>query len=286
MPKTQLVRSYAKINIALNVLDKLDTGYHTLDMVMLPLEIHDSLYVQKLKNARDNYITVDDFSVGPVKYNLATFAIDALAAKYKFPDKFRIFVHKVIPMEAGLGGGSSNAAATLTGVNEYLKLGLNDNELIKIGAKLGSDIPFFIKGVPARVSGTGEKVEPITVKNDYYCILVKPPVGLSSKEVYDRCDLFALETCDIDAVIKALEEGDDELLASSINNSLQPVSIALCPEIQIIIDLLHEKGLKIVQLSGSGSCVFGLSTDKKLIKKVAKEIEDQYETVEVTKVRK
>ncbi len=285
MAKTLLVKSYAKINIALNVLDKLDNGYHTLDMVMLPLTIHDSVYVEKLKGARDNYITVDDFSVGPVKYNLATFAIDALAAKYKFPDKFRIFVHKVIPMEAGLGGGSSNAAATLTGVNTYLKLGLSDNDLIKIGSKLGSDIPFFIKGVPVRVSGTGEKVEPITVKNDYYCILVKPHVGLSSKEVYDKCDSFTLETCDIDTVISALKEGDDELLASSIKNSLQAVSISLCPEIQTIIDLLEGEGLKIVQLSGSGSCVFGLSQDKKLIKKIAKKYENQYE-VEVTKVRK
>ncbi len=283
--KTLPVRSYAKINIALNVVSKEPTGYHKLDMVMLPLELHDSIHITKLKDARDNFITLDDFSVGPVKYNLATFAIDALSSKYKFQDKFRIFVHKVIPLEAGLGGGSSNAAATLLGVNEYLKLGISEEELIELGKTLGSDVPFFIKGVPARVSGIGEIVEPIAVKNSYYCLIVKPYLGLSTAEVFEKCDGFNLETCDIDAVIKALEEGDDDLLASSINNALQPVATSMIPGIQAIIDTLHEEGLKIVQLSGSGSSVFALSQDKKLLQNIAKKLENDFR-VELTKVRK
>ncbi len=283
--KTLVVRSHAKINIALNVVSREPNGYHKLDMVMLPLELHDSLMITKLRDARDNYITIDDFSVGPVQYNLATFAIDALSAKYKFNDKFRIFVHKVIPLEAGLGGGSSNAAATLTGVNQYLKLGISDDELIEIGKNLGADVPFSIKDVPAHVTGIGEVIEPIEVKNTYHCLIVKPILGLSTAEVFEKCDEFKLETCNIDNVIKALAEGDDDLLAESMGNALQPVAISMLPSIQTIIDLLHEKGLKIVQLSGSGSSVFALSQDRKLLLSIAKELENDY-TVELTKVMK
>ncbi len=283
--KTLVVRSHAKINIALNVVSREPNGYHKLDMVMLPLELHDSLMITKLRDAKDNYITIDDFSVGPVQYNLATFAIDALSAKYKFNDKFRIFVHKVIPLEAGLGGGSSNAAATLTGVNQYLKLGISDDELIEIGKNLGADVPFSIKDVPAHVTGIGEVIEPIEVKNTYHCLIVKPILGLSTAEVFEKCDEFKLETCNIDNVIKALAEGDDDLLAESMGNALQPVAISMLPSIQTIIDLLHEKGLKIVQLSGSGSSVFALSQDRKLLLSIAKELEKDY-TVELTKVMK
>ncbi len=283
--KSMVIKSYSKINIALNVVGKTDDGFHELDTVMLPLELHDSAMITKVKGLKDNYITVDDFTVGPIKYNLATFAIDALASKYKFPDRFRIFLHKVIPMEAGLGGGSSNAAAVLTGVNDYLKLNIPKEDLIALGKTLGSDIPFFISGVPARVRGTGEKITPITVKNNYYCLIVKPETGLSTKNVYNTCDDMELKTCDINKVIEALETGDDDLLADSICNSLQEPAIKLCPMVRVIIDALKEEGLKIVQMTGSGSAVFALSTNKSQLNKIAKKFEQDY-IVELTKVRR
>ncbi|MCD8194733.1 MAG: 4-(cytidine 5'-diphospho)-2-C-methyl-D-erythritol kinase [Coprobacillus sp.] len=280
-----VVKSYSKINIALNVVGKADLGYHEIDTIMVPLELHDSAMITKVKGGKDNFITVDDFTVGPVKYNLVTFAIDAMSTKYKFDDKFRIFLHKVVPMEAGLGGGSSNAAAIITGVNDYLKLGIPKEELIELGRTLGSDIPFFISGVPARVGGTGEKITPITIKNNYYCLIVKPEAGLSTKNVYELADEMELKTCDMDKVIEALETGDDDLLADSICNSLQDASIKLCPMIRVIIESLKADGLKIVQMTGSGSAVFALSTDKRLLNKLAKKYEQDYR-VELTKVRK
>ena len=121
--KTLLLKSYAKINIALNVVGKQEDGYHKLDMVMLPLALHDSILLTKVNNAPDNYVTTDDFALGDIQYNLATFAIDTMQKKYGFDSKFRVFIHKILPIQAGLGGGSSNAAATLVGVNKYLKLG-------------------------------------------------------------------------------------------------------------------------------------------------------------------
>ena len=279
------IRSFAKINISLNITKKREDGFHEIDSVMLPISLHDSLVVSKLKNTTDNFVTVDDFSIGTFNYNLATFSIEKLQSIYHFNDKFRILIHKVIPIQAGLGGGSSNAAYTMKAVNSMLKLGASDEELIEIGKSLGCDIPFFIKCQPSRVRGVGEVLEPITVKNNYYVLLVKPELGCSTKEVYGLSDTMDLKVCNIDNVIKALEEGDDELLAESMSNALQEPAIKLVPTIQTIIDELHRYGLKMVQVTGSGSAVFALSTDKKALLKVLRDLEDKYQ-VEIARVLK
>ena len=247
--KSLLIKSYAKINIVLNVKEKQADGYHQLDMVMLPLALHDSILLSKVPNAPDNYVTTDDFALGDIQYNLATFAIDTMQKKYNFDSKFRVFIHKILPIQAGLGGGSSNAAATMIGVNKYLKLGASDEDLIEIGKNLGADVPFFIKNVPARCRGIGEIMTPVTIKNNYYVLIVKPNAGCSTKKVYELADTMELKTYDVDAVIKALAEGDDDLLEKSIGNALEPAGVAIVPEIQIIKDELKAKGLKIVLMS-------------------------------------
>ena len=279
------IRSYAKINLCLNITGKREDGFHELDMLMLPISLHDSLVVSKLNKSTDNFVTVDDFSNGSFSYNLATFSIDRLESIYHFKDKFRILIHKVIPIQAGLGGGSSNAACSMKAVNSILKLGISDEELMKISTPLGCDIPFFVKCKPARCRGVGEIVEPIEVKNNYYVLIVKPEAGCSTKEVYQIADTMNLPICNVDNVIKALAEGDDELLAENMSNALQGPAISLVPNIQSIIDELHEYGLKIVQVTGSGSAVFALSTDKNLLKKVFKKLEDKYQ-VELARVIK
>ena len=279
------IRSFAKINISLNITKKREDGFHEIDSIMLPISLHDSLVVSKLKNTTDNFVTVDDFSIGSFSYNLATFSIEKLQSVYHFNDKFRILIHKVIPIQAGLGGGSSNAAFTMKAVNSMLKLGASDEELIDLGKTLGCDIPFFIKCKPARVQGVGEVMTPINVKNNYYVLIVKPELGCSTKEVYALFDSMELKTCNLDNVIKALEEGDDDLLADSIGNALQEPAIKMVPAIQGIIDDLKSRGLKIAQVTGSGSAVFALSTDKKALIKVLKELENKYE-VEIARVIK
>lgn len=279
------IRSFAKINISLNITKKRDDGFHELDSVMLPISLHDSLVISKLKNSPDNFVTVDDFSIGTFNYNLATFSIEKLQSIYHFNDKFRVLIHKVIPIQAGLGGGSSNAAFTMKAVNTMLKLGASNEELIDVAKTLGCDIPFFIKCQPSRVQGIGEILTPITVKNNYYVLLVKPESGCSTREVYALSDKMDLKTCNVDLVIKALAEGDDDLLADNISNALQDPAIKLVPSIQSIINELKQEGLKIVQVTGSGSAVFALSTDKKKLVNVLRKLENKYE-VEVAKVLK
>ena len=279
------LKSFAKINISLNITKKRDDGFHEIDSVMLPISMHDSLVISRLKSAPDNYVTVDDFSIGSFTYNLATFSIEKLHSIYHFNDKFRILIHKVIPIQAGLGGGSSNAACTMKAVNSMLKLGATDEELIEISKSLGCDIPFFIKCKPARVQGVGEILNPINVKNNYYVLIVKPEAGCSTKEIYALSDSMELKTCNLDNIVKALEEGDDELLEANMYNALQEPAIKVVPQIQTIINELKENGLKIVQVTGSGSAVFALSTDKALLVRILKKLENKYQ-IEIAKVLK
>lgn len=282
--KKTLYKSYAKINISLNILGKHEDGYHELDSVMLPLEMHDSLIMED-HNHLDNSVTMDDFSLSFNDFNLVSLAINALAVKYNFKNKYRILIHKVIPMQGGMGGGSSNAAVVMNVINQVLKLNIPDEEMIKIAAKLGADIPFFLKSIPARAQGIGEKLTPIEVKNNYHVLIVKPEEGLSTRAVFNECDAMEIKTANIDDVVKALETGDDELLANSICNSLEEPAIKLLPEIATIKQKLYDYGLKIVLMTGSGSCVFALSQNKSMLKKIAAELEDKY-FVEITKVKK
>ena len=170
-------------------------------------------------------------------------------------------------------------------IPKYLELNISDQELIDLTTGLGADIPFFLFNKPARCKGIGEKLEFINVKNDYYCLIVKPEQGCSTEGVYKVSDEMTLNFGDVDKVKKALEEGDDDLLAESIFNALEEPAISLVPEIQVIKDKLKIAGLKIVQMTGSGSAVFALSTDRHLIKSVARQLENQYQ-VEITKVLK
>lgn len=284
--KKFVVRSYAKINICLDITGLREDKYHLLDMVMLPIELHDSLLIEETPRAVDNYITLDDFTIGDSEYNTVTQAITYVESLKPLNTKFKIDMHKVIPMKAGLGGGSSNAAFVIKAINDYKKLNLTEEEMCEISRKIGADVSFFIKNKPARCRGIGDIIEPITIKNDYYVLIVKPEQGCSTKEVYSMCDKeHNWPHGGVDNVIKALEEGDDELLANSIFNVLESSSIKMVPQIQTIKDELKELGLKIVMMTGSGSAVFALSTNKKLIKKAARALDDKYNVI-ITKVIK
>ena len=282
---TKSVKSYAKINISLNVKSKREDGYHELDSIMVPIELHDSIVVSRSSNNIDHFVTVDDFSNGLIHYNLVSTVIEKLTQKYNFKERFRFYIHKVIPMQAGLGGGSSNAAFALKAVNNILKLGASNEELIEMAAPYGADIPFFINCKPSRCTGIGEKMEPITIKNNYYVLIVKPDEGCSTKEVFKVADKNPYPQVDIDKVVKALETGNDDLLAESIGNSLEEASISINPEIQNVKNFLKEEVLKLVLMSGSGSSVFALSQDKKELKKVMEKIGSKWIT-ELTRVIK
>ena len=254
-----IIKAHAKINIALDVLDKREDNYHNLDMVMIPLDLHDSIDISVLPSIYDTYITCDDVSLETGQYNLCTIALNAMRQKYKFKNQFRIHIHKSIPMSAGLGGGSSDAAAVIHGVCSLLKIKPDANEIIELCRSIGSDVPFCYLGVPAHVSGVGDIVEPISVAKNYYVLIVKPAEGLSTKAVYEHYDDLEKDHVNVDGVISALASGNNESLASTMGNALEKPAFSLCPQVEKIKEDLKNEGFDLVLMSGSGSSVFVLS---------------------------
>ena len=257
------VKAYAKINLFLDVLSKRDDGYHDLNMVMLPLELHDFIQIETAPNLMDSFITTDHVDLQVAKFNLITSTLNAMEKRYGVHRKYVISVHKEIPISAGLGGGSSNSAAVIKAIEHFEKLKLSWDEQVSLGASLGADVPFCLANKPAHVEGIGEKVTPIKMKKKYDVIIIKPSQGLSTRKVFELGDTMELDHGNAENVIKALETGDDALLEQSLFNSLEKPSISMVPEIQEAKDALRACGFKMVLMSGSGSSVFALTTDHK-----------------------
>ncbi|MCR5332688.1 MAG: 4-(cytidine 5'-diphospho)-2-C-methyl-D-erythritol kinase [Bacilli bacterium] len=278
-----IVKAYAKINVYLDVISKRDDGYHELVMVMLPLELHDTIEIESVFGLRDSYVTCDHVELQETKYNLINTTISKLRELYHFKQNYNIKVHKEIPISAGLGGGSSNAAATLRAFNQMLKLKIGKDELNEIGKTIGADVPFCLYNKPALVKGIGEELTPIKLKHQYYVLIIKPERGLSTKRVFEKADTLELDHGDVDAVVSALEKGDDDKLAESMFNSLEKASLQMVPEIQDVKDMLRKDGLKMVMMSGSGSAVYALSTDHNMMKALYRKYEKKGLEVYLTK---
>ena len=264
-----VVKCPAKINLALKINGKREDGYHLLSMVNLPLELHDVIDVEEVPFGMNTHVVCDDMHLLGLRFNLCFRAVEALREKCGFGNNFMIHIHKEIPSAAGLGGGSSDAAGILLSLNNYLKLGLSRDDLCELALPLGSDIPFFIIGKPALAEGIGGKIIPITPKKKYFCLLIKPEKGLSTKDVYAKFEQDKALKIDIPNVIKGVESGDDDLIVSSFGNDLYIPSSAMLPEVKDIVDELR-KEFPLSAMSGSGSCCFALSTDLKKIKAAEK----------------
>ena len=258
------IKAYAKINVYLDVLKRNEDGYHDLDMVMLPLELHDSIDFEHVPFLSDCYVTCDHVELQETKYNSINLTLQEMKKQYNIDKNFSVLIHKEIPISAGLGGGSSNAAATIRALDEICKLKLPLDEQLSLGKKIGADVPFCIINKPAHVRGIGEKIDLIQMKKRYYVLLVKPNLGLSTKFVFEECDKDTYDHGNVEDVITALKTGNDELLSKSMFNGLEKTSIRLVPAIQEAKDRLRKEGFKMVLMSGSGSCVFALTDDKNL----------------------
>lgn len=258
------VKAPAKINIYLDVLGKKENGYHDLNMVMLPLELHDTIEIEYIPNAPTTHIISSKIETQVMNNNMIYRTLDLLRKEYDYKLNFNIKVHKEIPIYAGMGGGSANAAAVLKAFKKYGKIKMEEQEEINFCLKLGADVPYCVKSVPAHVTGIGEKVEPIKLGKQFNVLIIKPKKGLSTKDVFEESDKFEVKHGDVNKVIEALEIGDEKMLGQYMFNSLEEPAIKLCPEIKIIKDMMKKDGFKCVLMTGSGSCVYALTTNPTL----------------------
>lgn len=278
-----ILKPCAKINVCLKVTGVREDGYHLLRMVNLPIDLHDVIEIEKI-NAVDTYIATDGLGWGAVQESICHKALDLLRKTYGFQENFNIKIHKEIPFAAGLGGGSSDAAFVMLAVKKILKLQISDEELNSLALKIGADVPYFLNPKPALLEGIGEKITYLDVKNKYYCLIVKPARGCSTQEIYQKCNDFQGTRIDVENVLKALKEGDDDLLQKSMGNDLQLPAESLLPEIGEIYSQFVKMGFRICGMTGSGSAMFALSTKEKEIKEAAKVFLNQGYLIKVCNV--
>lgn len=248
----------AKINLSLDVLHKRDDGYHEVEMIMTMVDLADRIEMQELPrdtimiSSQAGYIPLDE-------KNLAFQAAKLIKERYDVKQGVYIHLDKKIPVAAGLAGGSSDAAATLRGLNRLWKLGISEDELKELGSELGSDVPFCVSGGTAIARGRGEKLEAVDTPPQCWVVLAKPPINVSTSEIYGKLSAKEIEKHpSISGMLDAIKNKDFESMCANLGNVLEEVTLKLYPEVQHVKDCMRKLGADGVLMSGSGPTVFGL----------------------------
>ena len=248
----------AKINLLLDVLHKRDDGFHEVEMIMTMVDLADRLTMEELP--RDGIIISSQAGYIPLdEKNLAFQAARLIKERYNVRNGVYIHLDKHIPVAAGLAGGSSDAAAALRGLNRLWGLNIPQDELCRLGAELGSDVPFCVTGGTAVARGRGEKLEPIVNPPQCWVVLAKPPINVSTADVYGRFRAAGLrEHPSTSAMRSAIERGSFADVCAGLGNVLESVTLELYPEVRQMKKTMQRLGADGVLMSGSGPTVFGL----------------------------
>lgn len=259
MQEKLTIEAHAKINLTLDVTGKLPNGYHTVQMVMQSVGLCDQVTLNKtgsdqIKMACD----WADLSAG--EDNLAIRAARLFCAETGLQSGgVEISLEKHIPMQAGMAGGSADAAAVLLGMNTLFEAGCSIDALCTIGVKLGADVPYCIRGGTMLAEGIGEMLSPLPPMPPCTVLICKPPVGVPTPDVYRAIDAAPIaEHPNTQAVIKALRDCDLRRIGSLLCNVMEPVTAGRYPVITEIRETMLQNGALGARMSGSGSAVFGL----------------------------
>ena len=265
-----LMQAHAKINLALDVIAKRDDGYHELDMIMLPLPIYDVLKVTISDQDEIKGLDV------PLKSNTIFKAIQVTRDAFGFKAHFQVEVEKNIPMQAGLAGGSADAAAMMKAILALCDIDADEETCLRLAKRIGADVPFCFVNEMARVQGIGEKVRRIEHHCPFYLFLVKPKEGVSTKEAFARIDFQTCMHPDVEAAQCALKEGDYVKLCQVIGNTLEASAFEITPIIRTIKQELAIFGFDTIVMSGSGSTVFALTRNQNILNNAMNTMKDQY----------
>lgn len=252
--------AHAKINLALAVGDLRPDGYHEVETVLQKIELHDRL---ELRPAGELTLYTDGAEVPHGPGNLAWKAAALLRGRYHYRAGAEMRLHKSIPVAAGLGGGSADAAAALVGLNDLWDLSLDLETLIGLAAELGSDVPFFLVGPTALARGRGEILTPLPPAPEMGVVLVTPAFGVRAAQAYARFDRLSGGACpDLSPLLRALADKDRHAVAGGLFNGLEAAVFDLYPEVRKLKEVLGgEAGVLGALMSGSGPTVFGLTAD-------------------------
>ena len=251
------IKAHAKINLGLDVIRKRPDGYHEVKMIMQSVGLSDVLTLEKTDQGIT--LTTDSDNLPPTEDNLVYKAAKLMFDTFRIPGGLHIHLHKVIPIAAGMAGGSTDAAAAIKGINRLFDLELPLSRLMELGVSIGADVPYCILGGTALAEGIGEKLTPLSPSPDFYLVLAKPDISVSTKYVYENLDLTAIKKHpDIQGMARAIEAGSLQGVLDRLGNVLETVTVPAYPVISSIKRRMRELGAVNSLMSGSGPTVFGI----------------------------
>ena len=257
------VRAYAKINLALDVVRRREDGYHELDMIMTPIGLHDLILIDIIDQGIE--LTANTYRIPTDERNIMYKVADRLIKEFNIQKGVRMHIYKHIPSQAGLGGGSADGAAVLKAMNVLFDLNLSLEEMASIGKEIGADLPFCLYNRMAIVEGIGEKIELLDSNFESLLLLVKPKKGVSTQRSFQALDIALADHPDIQAMKKGILSNDYDKVINHLGNSLEKPSFKMVNDIEIIKNDLLNLGFDGALMSGSGSCVFGMTRDPEIL---------------------
>ncbi|MEL7567137.1 MAG: 4-(cytidine 5'-diphospho)-2-C-methyl-D-erythritol kinase [Dehalobacterium sp.] len=267
----------AKINLSLDVIGKRINGYHDVRMIMQSISLADQVRVTR----RDHgvRITSNVYNIPLNDNNIAVKAWELMRKKFHLPGGLDIHLQKEIPVEAGLAGGSTNAAAVLKGVNTIYNLGLSDKCLAEIASNIGADVAFCVIGGTALAEGIGEILSPLPSLPEAWLVLVNPGFGVSTRDIYQLLDWKSISRRpDTNALVQAVKNADWHKVSLNMVNVLEEVTLKKYPELQQIKKAFAEEGLYPL-MSGSGPTVFGIADTYEKAVQAAEKVKNRWKIV-------
>lgn len=266
------IKAPAKINIGLSILSKRLDGFHNLSTLFYPInDLFDILTFEPSDNFR---FDCDSNSVPNDQYNLVVKAKNILESFSGKSIKVKITLKKVIPSQAGLGGGSSDAAATLISLNEMFQLGIKHEQLIELALQLGSDVPFFIKSKPAIGTSRGEVLDYLDLDIPEPILIINPRINISTKEAFNNISPEIIKF-DFRTLIRE-SKLDYALMRSVVKNDFEKYAFNKYPEIGKLKNSLYEYGALFSLMSGSGSTVYGIFQNVRMAEDAIKNVSKDY----------
>ncbi len=257
------IKAYAKINLGLDVVRRLENGYHEVKMVMQTVGIYDELTLTRTEEGIT--VTTDKEELPTDDGNLIYKAAKIMMETYHIEGGIHIHLKKNIPIAAGMAGGSTDAAATFKGINRLYDLDCTLEELMKLGVKVGADVPYCVLGGTALAEGIGEKLTSLNTAPDCYVLVAKPPINVSTKYVYEHLDAEGIEEHpDIDGMVEAIWEESLQGILDRMGNVLESVTEKKYPIIAELKNKMKELGALNSLMSGSGPTVFGIFIDERI----------------------
>lgn len=277
-----LIKAYAKVNLSLDVIGKREDGYHELEMLMQTIDLYDVININKATkgiNITSNkaYLPTDD-------RNLCYKAAQLFMDKYEVNDGIDININKNIPVAAGLAGGSTDAAAVLKAMRDIYEVKASNEQLMELALKIGADVPYCIVGGTALCEGIGEKITKLHSFNNHILIVIKPPFGVSTKEVYQNIDISKIyKHPDTECLVRAIEDNDLDYVSKNMKNVLENVTLRKHSILKDIKNSMIKYGALGAMMSGSGPTVFAFFEDMLKAQYCYEKFKTKYNEVFITR---